>query len=80
MEFIIGCIFLTVLLIILLVFCKNVSLTVEIKYPEVHVEELPDLYKEDGDLKEEDKNQLDFDGILKEINDLMLDKEDRADG
>ena len=80
MELIIGCIFLTALLIILLVFCKNVSLTVEIKYPEVHVEELPELYKEDGELKEEPRNQVDFDGILKEINDLMLDREDRADG
>ena len=80
MEFIIGCIVLTVLLIILFVFCKNVSLTVEIKYPEVHIEELPELYKADGELKEEDKNQVDFDGILKEINDLMLDREDRADG
>lgn len=80
MEFIIGCIFLTVLLIILLVFCKNVSLTVEIKYPEVHYEELQDLYKEDGDLKKEDRDQIDFDSVLQEINDLMLDREDRADG
>ena len=80
MEFIIGCIFLIVLLIFLCIFCKNINLTVEIKYPEVRVEELPELYKEDGDLKEEPKNQVDFDGILKEINDLMLDREDRADG
>lgn len=79
MEFIIGCIFLVVTLIILLCFCKNVNLTVEIKYPEIDMVKLEDLYNHEGEPTVNDKNQFDFDNMLKEINDLMLDTEVDSD-
>lgn len=76
MEMIIGCIFLVLTMAFLLYFCKNVTFTVEIKYPEPQFVEVKDPYDEDGESKIDDGEQISFDEILKEVNDLMLGEEE----
>ena len=80
MELIIGCLFTAVFIVFLYFFCKNATFTIRIEYPEVApAPELEDPYDEDGESKIDDGEQLTFDAVLKEINDLMLDKEE-SDG
>ena len=79
MELIIGCLFTLVLLAFLWFFCRNAVINININYPEVRYEEIKDIYDEEGDSKLDDGEQITFDAVLKEINDLMLDKEE-SDG
>ena len=74
MEMIIGCIFLTVLLLILLIFCKNVTFSIEIKYPENTYVNPDTLYDKDGNpVNKEDVPTID--DVLKVVNSMMLDTE-----
>lgn len=75
MEMIIGCIFLSILLVILLIFLKNVTFTIKIEYPEVKFTEIPDPYNSDGELKEQDVRAT-IDDAVKSINSIMLDMEE----
>lgn len=79
MELIIGCLFLLLTAAFLFYFCKNAEINININYPEIHYEETKDIYDEEGNSKIDDGEQITFDDILKEINDLMLDKEE-SDG
>ena len=76
MEFIIGGVFLLLAVLFLLYFCKNLTVNININYPEPQIIELKDQYTENGDPVEEDGHQITFDEMLKDINDLMLGKED----
>ena len=75
MEMIIGCIFLTVLLLILAIFCKNVTLTVKIEHKLDTYTEIKDtLYDKDGNpVNKEDVPTID--DVLKVVNSMMLDTE-----
>ncbi len=75
MEFIIGGIFLLLFLTFLFIFCKNATFTIKIEYPDVQVSELNDIYDSEGEAKD-DSDYTDFDNMLKEISDLMLDQEE----
>ncbi len=75
MEFIIGGIFLLLLMVFLFFFCKNATFTIKIEYPDVQVPELNDIYDSEGEAKD-DSDYTDFDNMLKEISDLMLDQEE----
>ncbi len=75
MEIIIGCIFLVALLIVLLCFFRTATFTIKIEYPEPPFTELNDQFDEQGEFKGEE-SKVDFDNMLKEINDLMLGEED----
>ena len=75
MELIIGCIFLTVLLLILLIFCRNVNINVNITHSQPLYEKLSDNYNVDGEPKD-NNNEYTIDDIIKTVNDIMLDRED----
>ena len=75
MEMLVGCIFTLILIAFLFFFCKNVTFTVRIEYPETNIPELENLYDDEGDPKGV-RDMVDYDELLKEINDLMLDQED----
>lgn len=76
---IIGCVFTLILIAFLFYFCRNVTVTVRIEYPEVKYEQIEDLYDEDGEIRKVEKHEYDLDSFLKEVNDLMLDREE-SDG
>lgn len=78
MEMIIGCIFLTVLIIILAILCKNVTLNVNITYPTPEYVEIKDPYNEEGDPENKDTVAT-IDDILKEVNSIMLGREEDSD-
>lgn len=75
MEMIVGCIFLAALIAFLAIYLKNATIVIKLEYPEIQAPELDDLYDDNGDPKGV-KDIADFDELLKEINDLMLDQED----
>ena len=75
MEMIIGCIFLGIILVILLIFCKNVTLNVNITYSQPQYMELSDQFDEEGNPKI-DANKVTIDDVLKEVNSIMLGRED----
>lgn len=75
MEMIVGCIFTLILIVFLYFFCRTVTLTIKIEYPEVKTPEINDLYDKDGEEKTKEE-AIDFDNMLKEIHELMLDQED----
>ena len=74
MEMIIGCIFLTVLLLILLIFCKKVTFSIEIRYPETNYINMDTLYDKDGN-PVQNKEKASFDTLLKTVNEVMYDTE-----
>lgn len=75
MEMLIGCIFTLILIVFLYFFCRNVTLTIKIEYPEVQQPVLAELYDDEGEVKEKEEG-VNFDDMLREINELMLDQED----
>lgn len=75
MEMVIGCIFTLILILFLYFFCRNITVTVKLEYPEVKTPEFNDLYDNDGEEKTKE-DTIDFDNMLKEIHELMLDQED----
>lgn len=75
MEMIVGCIFTLILIVFLYFFCRNVTITVKLEYPEVKTPEFVDIYDKDGEEKTKE-DTIDFDNMLKEIHELMLDQED----
>lgn len=77
MEFIIGSIFLIIAVGVLLYCCKNLTVNININYPDVKVPELSDLYDDEGDPKGV-QDIVDYDELLKEINNLMLDQEEES--
>lgn len=78
MEMIIGCIFLTVLLLILVIFCKNVTLTVKIEHKLDTYTEIKDTFDAEGEpLDKETKATID--DVLKTVNSIMLDTEVKSD-
>lgn len=74
MEMIIGCIFLTVLLLILLIFCKKVTFSIEIKYPENTYINIEDLYDTKGNPIDKEVKAT-IDDALAAVNSIMLDTE-----
>lgn len=76
MEFIIGAVLLLIAVGIVFYCCKNLTINVTINYPEPKYVEVNDLFDENGEDKEVDKDKYDFDNMLKEINDLMLGEEE----
>lgn len=78
MEMLIGCIFLGIILVILTIFCKNITLNVKIEYPAPQYIEVKDPYNPDGEPKEHDKTAT-IDDLLKEVNNIMLGREGETD-
>ena len=72
MEMIIGCIFLTVLLIILLIVCKNVTINVNINQPEPKFYKIPDSFDENGDPVNDNEEHITIDDLVKNVNSIML--------
>lgn len=58
---------------LLLYIGKNLTVNININYPEVKFAEME---QPDYDNKDVTKDIVDFDELLKDIHDLMLDKED----
>lgn len=77
MDMIIGCIFLGVILIILLIFCKNITFNVNIVYPTPEYTDYADLYSKEGEPKDDELKET-IDDALKSINSIMLDQEEDA--
>lgn len=78
MELIIGCIFLTILLLILAIFCKNVTFTVKIEHKLDTYTEIKDIFDQEGEPLDKDVKTT-IDDVLKEVNSIMLDTEVDSD-
>ena len=76
MEMIFGCLFTLILIAFLFFFCRNATITIKLEYPQMQEPDLSDLYNDEGDEKEPVKDSIDFDEMLNEVHDLMLDKEE----
>jgi len=74
MEMIIGCIYLTILLLILLIFCKNVTLTVKIEHKLDTYTEIQDNFDQEGEPIDKETRAT-IDDVLKTVNSIMLDTE-----
>lgn len=78
MELIIGCIYLTILLLILAILCKNVTFTVKIEHKLDDYTEIKDTFDNEGEpLDKETKATID--DVLKTVNSIMLDTEVDSD-
>lgn len=73
MSLIIELIAAVIVIGLLLYIGKNLTVNININYPEVKFAEME---QPDYDNKEVTKDIVDFDELLKDIHDLMLDKED----
>ena len=78
MELIIGCIFLTILLLILAIFCKNVTFTVKIEHKLDTYTEIKDAFDQEGEPINKETVAT-IDDILKTVNSIMLDREEDID-
>lgn len=76
MELIIGVIMVILSIGALFYICKNLTVNININYPEVKFETME---QPDYDNENVMKDIVDFDEMLKDIHDLMLDKEDEVD-
>lgn len=76
MELIIGVIMVILSIGALFYICKNITVNININYPEVQFEKME---QPDYDDKAVMQDIVDFDEMLKDIHDLMLDKEDEVD-
>lgn len=78
MALIIGCIYLTILLLILAIFCKNVTFTVKIEHKLDTYTEFKDTFDQEGEpIDKETKATID--DVLKTVNSIMLDREEEID-
>lgn len=75
MEIVISVLFFAILIAFLAIYLKNTTIIIKMEYPKVEIPELEEIYDKDGDPKGV-KDTSDYDDILKEINNLMLDQED----
>lgn len=75
MEMLIGCIFLTVLLVILFIFCRNLTITIKIEQNLDTYQPIGDTFDENGEPVNE-QSKATIDDVLKVVNGIMLDMED----
>ncbi len=75
MEMIIGCLFFAVLIVFLAIYLKNTTIVLNINYPEPKVIEVKDTFDDEGEPLDKDE-KANFDDILKEVNNIMLGKEE----
>ena len=75
MDMIVGCIFLSILLVILFIFCKNVTFNVTISYPQPQNIKIDDGFDSEGNPRK-DEGEVNFDDLLKEVNSVLLDVEE----
>ena len=78
MELIIGCIYLTILLLILTIFLKNVTLTVKIEHKLDTYTEIKDNFDQEGEPIDKETITT-IDDVLKTVNSIMLDTEVKTD-
>ena len=74
MEIVISCIFFTMLIAFLAIYLKNATIIIKHEYQAPQITEIDDLYKSNGEPKEEN-DQPTIDDLLKAVNDVMLDQE-----
>lgn len=75
MEMLIGCIFLTILLVILFIFCRNLTITIKIEQNLDTYQPIGDTFDENGEPVNE-QSKATIDDVLKVVNGIMLDMED----
>ena len=75
MEMIIGCIFLTILLLILAIFCRNVTFTIKIEQNLDTYTELKDPFDSEGNPVDKEEKST-FDELMKTVHSVMLDMEE----
>lgn len=75
MEMLIGCIFLTILLVILFIFCRNLTITIKIEQNLDTYQPIGDTFDENGEPVNE-QSKATIDDVLKVVNSIMLDMED----
>lgn len=75
MEMLIGCIFLTVLLVILFIFCRNLTITIKIEQDLDTYQPIGDTFDANGEPVDKDTKAT-IDDVLKVVNGIMLDMED----
>ena len=75
MEMLIGCTFLGIIIVILLIFCKNLTINVNITYPEPKFIEVNDQYDSEGN-PINDETKATIDDVLKSVNSIMLGQEE----
>ena len=74
----VGCTFLVIILVILLIFCKNVSINVNITYPEPKFIEVKDQFDDKGN-PVDPETKATIDDVLKVVNSIMLGQEEDND-
>ena len=75
MEMLIGCIFLTILLVILFIFCRNLTITIRFEQNTDTYQPIGDTFDENGEPVNE-QSKATIDDVLKVVNGIMLDMED----
>ena len=77
MEMLIGCIFLTVLLVILFIFCRNLTITIRFEQNTDTYQPIGDTFDANGEPVDKDAKAT-IDDAVKLINSIMLDMEDNS--
>lgn len=78
MEFIIGSLFLSLLVAFIAVYLKDVTINIHVNYPEPKFYEINDTFNEEGEPLEKDTKAT-IDDVLKTVNSIMLDREEEID-
>lgn len=79
MDLIVGVTMVLILMVFILVFCKNITVNLNINYPEPKYYELGDEFDERGEPKA-NQEEYDYNKVIEEFNKIMLDTEDDNNG
>ena len=78
MEIVISVLILAMIIAFLCIYCKNATINININYPEPKFYEVKDYFDADGNPIDKDTKAT-IDDVLKEVNSIMLGREDNSD-